>query len=323
MNQKKIQRVVLLWAVMVALLVGGCSGCFEGVLDAVDDRLSADPERPGKVGTLRALEVAKVARQVGDRQLDGEGLCEIGWETGEAAAVDFSLEIEVEDSSHRRSWIEQGSWQRDDDGRFHIEVDIEFSDGDEVDGNRWQRVFYDEEGFWEWLGPELVVRHAAKSEAKQGWQREFAGRFLGLLALTSATWEEASEQGEGQKLWTPGGSRRLCGPAITEGEVQSWRPLLGARVAQQSTRVRAVERESGDEAGMCRYFVGDYRLETGAVMKVQFQECSARAPQRLERPKAQRYVEVGRDRSRTQAASQLESWIRDEIVDAVKWDETP
>lgn len=324
MNRQYIRRAgVAAAALWAALALSACSGCQEQVLDAADNRLSADPERAGKVGTVRALEVAKRARQVGERQMNrGLGLCEIGWEADEAAAVDFSVEIAVTDTSHARSWIEQGSWRRDADGRSQIEAEIEFNDGDHTVGSRSERVFTDEEGFWEWLGPEMVARHDVDSEAEQGWRREFSGRFLALLMLTSSTWEEVPAPGDDEKTWIPGGRLRPCAPATGEGDALSWRPMLGARVAEQSAEVTFVDRPEATadgESGGCRTFVGEYWLETGAKMTVHFQECTADPPETLERPEAERRIDVGRDQERAQMASQLEAWIHNGTVEALNW----
>ncbi len=297
--------------VVVASLTG-CGNCHDEMLDRVEQRLQDDPERSGKVGTYRALQVAQTARQTTDeRARRGEGPCAIGWRLDESFQIDFDFEVTVEapDDDAGRKWSEEGRWRRDDDGRWEIEIDAEFVDGPEVEGQRRFRVFRDDEGFWEWLGPEVVARHGPKTAIERGWRREFGGRFAGLARLVSTTWQ--SDDADASR-WVPGGERLLCGPVDDAEAIEPWRPLFEARSSRRSA---AISPET-DDGRNCRRLEASYDPGGDHSMIVDYRECLETGPKRLDRPDAKRVVDAERDRERLRVSRQLEQWLESGLVDA-------
>lgn len=306
------------WVVMAAGLLGiclilsGCTGCIDSLLDRVEDSLRQDTNRPGKVGTLRALEVGQSARHVAEEiALRLEGPCDVGWTFDGPFSVNFEVHVEVQRGRWIRHWREEGSWQQDAQGRWQIVIDAQFQDGDYLEGQRHYAVFADEDGFWEWLGPELVARHRARGPVERRWRLEFGGRFSGLMALASTGWEEA---GDGR--WVPGETFRHCSP-VDDPEAASWRPLLEARSELQRASITNEWTDDESSEHRCRSLESRYGLQDGGVMDVTFSECVGAPPEELTRPEASELVDVPshREPGLAPVARELEKWIAEGMLE--------
>lgn len=306
------ETTIKAWLLLVLIALGGCSDCRESTLDSTEEWLREDPQRPGKVGVLVGLQVAQSARGVAEwRMRRGDDPCDIQWRLDEPFAVDFDLEIKVQRSSWGRRWSERGQWRRDEDNRWMIDSQVEFSGGDDLSGVREYRVYGDEDDFFEWLGPDLAARHSADSKAKRHWQREFGGRFSGLMTLVSAEWQQADDDGHNER-WVPGGRPRLCGPVDGTDQVPSWRPILNTRATRKRAFIHAEKRS--DDGGACRVLEASYRLERGGEMKIRLRECRGEAPQIVQPPQVGRIVDVDRDKSKSATRRQLQRWIEKGLV---------
>lgn len=292
------------------MVCGGCTGCEQRVFDSVDQWLRDQPQRPGKVGTLVALDVTQTSRSVARRRMKrGDAPCDIGWRLDEAFAVDFEVEISVKHNAWTRHWTEEGSWRRDGDGRWMIESNVEFDGADGLGGERLHRVFSDEEGFWQWLGPELAARHERDAPTAKYWKEEFGGRFSGLMTLVSPSWERA---GDDREYWVPGGQRRLCGPIDRTAGAQAWRSIKGVRSTLRRAQMRG---EQGEHGGECRILEADYQLQTGAQMAIRLRECRTEPPvDRLARPEFERLVEVGRNERQSKLTNHLDRWVEEGLI---------
>ena len=314
-NRKTIAGLVA-GLCLLLLGIGGCSGCEERILDDAEDWLREDPDRPGKVGTLVALEVSQNARDVAERRMkQGDDPCDIGWRLDEPFSVRYDLEIDVDRRSRSLRWSETGSWRRDADGRWGIDAEVEFDGVGQMSGIRRTRVFSDAGGFWEWLGPQVAARYESGATAERHWHDEFGGRFSGLMTLVSSKWQRSSDDEE--ERWVPGGQPRLCGPIDGRGEALSWRPLVRARTTLQHAHIRS---EAGPDDGstgraLCRVLEAVYEVASGGTMSLYFRECLGEAPAEIERPEMERHVEVRRDGSRVQMEGQLERWIEAGLVE--------
>lgn len=303
---------------VVAMLTIGCNGCGDPALERFEQWLRAHPDRPGKVGTVRALEVERTARRVVDERVRrGEGPCDIGWRLDEPFVLDFEVEIEVEGEPRDRWWTEEGTWRRDETGRWRLDNDISFGDGDGLRGERTRRLYADDEHFLEWLGSDAAVRHPPDGSVEEYWREAFGVRFGQLMELIDERW---GPEGAGQSArWTPGGDHRACGPVATAGEAADWRPLLegGARLV----RARLEGSEVGDDAqsdGACRQLEALYELRGDRRMTVRVRECIRdvdAAP--LKRPDVERLVDPTRDRQRAEVETQLDEWIEGELIESV------
>lgn len=301
-------------AVVCAVAVAsGCSGCGDPVFDRVERWLRHEPGRAGKVGTLRGLEVAHRAREVARRRRSlGEGPCEIGWDIEEPFSVRYELEIDVEHRLRDRRWTERGRWQRDGAGRWLLETNIGFEDGPELQGQRTVRLYADEEGMWEWLGPETVARHPPDGGAQRHWRREFGGRFASLVGLVSDRWRVDGER----RLVVGGGDSPVCGPLATVEGVDPWGSMLQARAGLVSAEITGPDPTGVDGAERCRRLRANYRLGDRGEMEIRFLECAEEPPDELQRPRADRTVDVERSGSRADVADLLQQWIDDELVDS-------
>ena len=298
-----------------------CSGCQDGSLDRIGDWLRDDPQRPGKVGTLRALEVRKTAGEVAQAHRRAvEGPCEIRWSLDEAFSLAFELEIDVEEADGDRHWSEEGRWRRDDDGRWMMEVESNFQEGEELDGERSWKGFADEDGFREWLGPELVAKYDSGSQVEDFWYREMGSRFSTLTVLHSSKWAPDGEASEVDRIWRPGDEQYWCGPLEFDEGADAWRALFDARTGLESVEIRTEKTppEADGEAERCRSLHSTHELRRGGELKVYFRECRRDGPERLEAPQAERVVNMERDRQRMGVDEVLEAWIEDEIVEAVE-----
>ena len=308
MNQrwKWTSRGVVGFAV-VLLAAGGCGGCEEEALNRVEERFREKPERPGKVGTLVGLEVVYQARDLAhQRMVGGDDFCDLGWDLDESFAVSFEFEVVVERSTSRRRWNEAGKWERDAQGQWLLQAGITFSEGDQPGGTREQLLFADNEGLWQWLGPEVVVYHQGPGDPTSWWEHSLAARFSSLVELVSKTWERPG--GGERRVWIPGGERRRCGPASAGPIVDGWSPILNARASLEGATLRTTDREEGHRR--CRVLEADYRLRAGGgEMKLQYRECLQERPETLERPQAGRVIEGRRDRSALIARREFERWI--------------
>ncbi len=318
-------RLVAVGALSVAL--AGCGNCTDSWVDDVEQWARDNPERRGKVGTLRGLEVAQSAGEVADRRVRrGEGPCDIGWRLDEAFHLEFDLQIDVEHPRRDRSWSERGTWKRDDGGRWHLEVDVEFSDGVELSGQRTERVFSDDQGVWEWLGPEAVVRYEPESAAATSREKEYGTRFSGLMTLHGEHWRPSGDgQPESWEHWRPGGTTaRACGPMPDYREFEGWGSLLSARSTEHSAQISGGPRDAIDEGqtGRCRRFRADHRLRNGGRMDVEYREClQESAPETLHRPDVGEATDVRRTRDRHRLMNQFEAWIDEGLIDAEPLDE--
>ncbi len=299
----------------------GCSGCEDQVLDTAEQWLREDPDRPGKVGTLKALQVSQTARSVADWRLRrGDAPCDIGWSLNESFTVEFELQVDVDHRNWSRQWRENGTWQRDRDGRWEIDAGAEFESAAGLAGERLMRVYADDRGFWEWLGPDIAVRHAADASARNHWRREYGGRFAELMTWVSPNWQRAGDDhDDGGQHWIPGGERRLCGPVGGQRERSSWKPLLDAR----ASRVRAVISTDGEmrnegEERACRQLEATYRLAVGAQLEIRLRECHGPGPRQLSRREVQRVVHPRRGQHRQDAVDRLQEWIDEGLAEDVQ-----
>ncbi len=280
----------------------GCSGCEERILDSAELWLRDDPGRPGKVGTLVGLEVGSTAREVASQVVgQGDGACQIGWRLDEPFSLHFEATIDVRRQGWQRRWEEVGIWRQDDDGRSMIDAEIAYSEGENIDGQRQLRVFFDNEGVWEWLGPDVVARYDFGAGVGDRWRQEYSGRFAGLVKMSSGL--EADN--------------KSCGPGIAP-HVDSWRPLLMARADEQSAILDGVVDEIDGVEAPCRQFRGVYALDRGGEMTVVLRECLGSPPQEVLRPQVARVVDLERDRSRSEMIELLQSWIDAGLVESAE-----
>jgi len=314
---------------VVLIVIAGCGDCTDRWVDDFENWARDNPERRGKVGTLRGLEVAQSAGEVAERRVRrGEGPCDIGWRLDEAFHLEFELEIDVEHPRRDRSWSERGAWKRDERGRWHLEVDVEFSDGVELRGQRAERLFSDDQGVWEWLGPEAVVRYEPESMAGTSREKEYGTRFSALMALHGEHWRQSSGgEPESWEHWRPGGREsRNCGPMVDSETFEGWDSLLSARSTDHSAQISGGLGDALDdeETGRCRRFRAEHRLRNGGRMDVEYRECLAEsAPPRLQRPEVDEATEVERTGDRQRLMNQFEAWIDEGLIDAEASDPTP
>ena len=303
---------VFLWLVPA---LGGCSGCQDDLLDRADEWLREDPKRPGKVGTLRALEVRQTAAQVAfAKQRRKTGPCEIGWRLDEPFSLTFSLDIEV--SSGRggpRRWREEGTWKRDEEGRWSIEVQARFREVEELASQRVHRVTFDEHGFREWLGPKVVAEYGAASEAQRFWKEEFGSRFPALIRLHSSKWSKTEEAERESRLWRPGDEKVWCGPLQPGEASEAWESLFEARTSVQDVEVLVSE----DDRERCRQLRATHQLRGGGVMKIGLRECHSEGPTKVQSPPVEKTVPMERERDRLRVGETLVRWMDDQIVEPV------
>jgi hypothetical protein len=300
-----VRRFIGLGVIAVTVLAGaavGCSGCEERLLDSAELWLRDDPERPGKVGTLVGLEVGSTARDAASQMArQGEGACEIGWRLDEPFSLHFEATIEVTRQGWKRRWEEVGTWRQDEHGRSMIDVDVEYGEGENIDGRRQIRAFFDEQGFWEWLGPDVVARYDRGVGVGHRWREEYSGRFAGLVKMSSGLKAES----------------RSCGPGMAP-HVDSWRPILMAHADEESITLQSVADEIDGREASCRELRGTYALDRGGEMIVEMRECLGPPPQELRRPEVARVVEIERDRSRSEIIELLQSWVDANLVESVE-----
>lgn len=301
----------------VALTAGACSGCADGVFDRMDRWLRDDPERPGKVGTLRALEVRKTATTIAEKgRRSVEGPCGIGWQISEPFSVRFELEIEVGGQHDGRRWAEEGSWQRDAAGRWILDVVANFEDDGELEGRRMRRVFSDGERFLEWLGPEVAVEYRSGSEAELGWEHEFGQRFSALTELHASGWRRVDNGDGDEAIWRPGEAQYWCGPVEAGGELSAWKSLFEARTTLEDVEVvvAGTSSEGGDQK-RCRRLRAHHQLRGDGALTLMYRECHQPGPTAIDAPKVERVVDVSRRRDRAGAQTALSTWIEDEIAE--------
>lgn len=304
--------------VSAAIAFAGCSGCQDELLDRTEKWLRDDPERPGKVGTLRALEVRQQAAGVaeaGRRKV--EGPCDIGWDIEKPFSVTFTLDIEVMGREGDRRWREEGRWRRDAQGQWGIEVEVAFKEGEALEGQRKKKVRSDDDGFWEWLGPEVAIRHHPGSQAERFWKREFGSRFSTLAALYSSGWEKADKGEDGIEIWRPGDQTYWCGPVEWDDDGEAWSALFDART--DSTEVELETKSPKDETEeRCRQIRAKHGLRGDETMEVVFRECHQPEVEKITAPQADRVVEASRDRQRAHLQQVLKDWFDDEVVQPVE-----
>ncbi len=284
-------------AAMVLAVVGtGCQGC-EAWLDGLEGRLQEDPTRKGKVGVWRGLEVAERARSVGmARAHQNDRRCHIGWQWEEAFEVAFEFEITAGDDGQRR-WREEGTWHRDESGRWAIESAIAFRDGAKREGMRQRRVVATEDGFVELVGPERGMRSPVEGSAERWWRDEYGGRFEGLMALGSRGDEAVFD----------------CGPGVGGEGVSGWRELW----PQESQVTVEVERdEKAKEGRRCRQL----KLEVDAAkgpLRARLRECVAPYDGEVELGEL-RLVELERERGRQRIQEALEIWSEEAWIETLE-----
>ncbi len=323
MNTTASARWVTLTACVALSLISGCGDCGSDLVDRVETWVQDDPNRPGKVGTLRGLEVSQTAREVvDDTRRSGEGICDIDWQLDEPFAVQFSLLVTLEAPEIRRRWSEQGWWRRDEQGRWLLEADVDFVGDTTAEGRRSWQVYSDDDELWEWIGPDLAVRHQDAQTVRNHWKEEFSARFPTLMTLVSEQWRP---EGGNQESWKPGGEPVHCGPQLPREQLDAWRPLIEARSDLQEARVGRGAPEGaefGDDGESCRSFEAVYQVRSHQKLTIDYRECNhGEAPTKLERPDVDRVVDTERDRQRAQLAGELQQWIDQGLVKPVEEDE--
>lgn len=306
-----MRGIAVVTAVVWVLCGGlGCTGCEQRMFDEFDNWLRHDPERAGKVGILRGLEVAQTAvDNIDQRRARGAGPCAIGWDVDESFALAYDFEIEVDHPRRTRHWAERGEWTQDGDGRWLLEADVEFEDGGELTGGRTVRLFSGREGFWEWMGPEVVARYRSRSAAERHWYREYRDRFATLVGVVSEGWQK-----DGDRRLVPGGDRPpLCGPGTASDDRRSWRAMLDTRATLEAGAIIAGPAESG-VSGECRQLDATYRLGTVGELSMRFRECLQEPSEAVERPEIDGRVDVGRSVAEAEIAKQLDRWLEQQLV---------
>lgn len=306
--------------VSAAFASAGCSGCQEDVLDRAEEWLRDDPQRPGKVGTLRALQVRQKAGSVAEAgRREMKGPCDIGWDMEEPFSVAFTLDIEVEGRDGEQQWYEEGRWRRGAQGRWGIEVEAEFREGDELEGQRKKKVFSDDDGFWEWLGPEVAISHDSKSQAERFWKKEFGSRFSALASLYSSGWERVDKREDKTEIWRPGDEAYWCGPVEVSDNGEAWSALFDARTDSTDVEIALEWRSpAGETEQRCRQIRAEHELGRDERMEVVFRECHRPGPQRLELPEVGRVVDAKRDRQRAHLQKVLKDWLEDGMAQPVE-----
>lgn len=303
-----IRRVIVI-ATLLLLGASACSGCQEEFLDRIEDPLRADPQRAGKVGTLRALEVVQQAHGVTlEVARQARGPCQIQWRPDEPFDVAFSLSLEVEEGRWTRSWREEGRFRQDDAGRWEISSVATFSEGGALPRRRETYVFRDDDGFYELLGPEAIAHYPEDEGAvARWWFREFTGRFASLVELLDVSGWKEREPG----VWVPGAEIYRCEPS-SAGEGATFRPLFAVRTEAGREEIL---REEGDD-GSCREIRARRQLRSGGALRITLRECLREAPEGLRRDDFRRVVEVERDRERAAVFRLYDQWVEAGLIDA-------
>ena len=313
--------------ILGAMASAGCSGCEDPLLDRVEHWLRDNPDRPGKVGTLRALEVSQTARSVADWRLTrGDVPCDIGWSLDEPFQIDFELHIEVEHPGWTRRWEERGNWTRDRRGHWMIDAHAEFESAEGLRGERLYRVLVDDDGFWEWMGPDAVAHHKPDAKAAASWQGEYGGRFSGLMMLVSPTWQRADGDQDTEQAWIPGGEPRLCGPIGARDGRASWKPLLEARASRRRALIGAEKipgADDSDDKRQCRYLEAHYALSAGGGLDIYLRECHRSGPNRLDAVPIKRSIAVHRAGDGLAVTDQLQRWITEGIATDIESQQLP
>ena len=289
---------------LMVMIAGGCGGCGDQVVDHLDEQFREEPTRGGKVGTLRALEVAQRARQVaGESAQGGEGPCQIQWRWDRPFRVEYELKIKAERGRWERSWRESGEFSGDGQGRWLVEGTALFVAGDQLQGRREHRGYRSPDGFWEWVGPEQVGWHRSESEVANAWEAEYGGRFGALMGLLSPGWKSA-----GAGIWGPGEEEFYCGP-LEVRNVEGWRPLLGARA--QMVEAEVIREES------CRRLKARFGLHGGGRLELDFSECFQAGSKELVTPEwGENVIQVGRTRERREVARLIEELSAAGVIEA-------
>lgn len=320
--ERLVKRVGALILGGLVCVVWGCSGCQEGTLDRMEDWFREDPERPGKVGTLRALEVRQNAVEVAaDRRRGAQGPCDIGWEEDAPFSVEFEFQIEIEGGDASRRWSESGHFQQDAAGRWVVRNQVEFDQKGSDGGKRRVKVGADEQGFREWIGPRMVVDYGEDSEAEQQWADEFTARFAKLVELHSTGWQKVEYEESSLQRWGLGDESIVCGPGEIGESLDSWASIFLARTSLEDVELVREDsdshREDVERSDRCRRLRATHGLRRRHTLHVEFEECHAPGPERLTVPMPAYRVSGTRDRERVRALSTLESWIDKGLLEAM------
>ncbi len=275
-------------------------------MDRVEEPLRTDPQRAGKVGTLKALEVIQTSRHVADAVAEEHpGPCQIDWRPADPFALSFRLDITVSQGRYNRSWREEGRFSRDPHQAWEISSVALFQEGHALPRRREYYVFADHTGFYERLGPDRVARFEPDAAAAQAWEAEFKGRFAELVDLLADGWTATDDD-----RLIPGTGDPLCYPQGRD-QAPGWAPLLKARADLRFAEITS----STDDDAPCREVSATLALTDGGSLEVSLRECLHDAPERLFRADTSLELDVDRDRDRGLLFREWESWIDQGLIE--------